>query len=169
MNKDLDLLYSALLLSLGQEYEHYQELSELVQEETTLLKQCTPEEVLGFNARKEQLLLSLQVATEMRVSATRRIASHLHLDEPVSMTKLMASAKDQTRQNLMDYREKIADLVRETEKRNAHNKDLINASLGHINNTLNYIHMLSASSSNYDRRGQVKAGNLHGRLISQAG
>ena len=40
MNKDLDYLYHALLLAMGQEYERYQELLSTIQEETDILKKC---------------------------------------------------------------------------------------------------------------------------------
>ncbi len=169
MNRDLDQLYNALLLSLGQEYEYYQELLKAVQEETLLLKRCTPEDITAFNSKNERLLLSIRVAAEMRAGAVSRIAASLHLDEPVSLTQLIGYAQDKFRKNLMDYQEKIADVVRRIGRCNEKNKGLINASLAHINNTINYIQTLTSPPPNYNRQGQIKAGNLQGRLISEAG
>jgi flagellar biosynthesis/type III secretory pathway chaperone len=169
MNKDLDFLYNSLLLSMGQECEHYEELLKAIKEETHVLKKSNLPDILEFNTRKERLLLSLNMASEMRMSAVKKIVSHLNLDEPVSMTQLIAYAQDHTRQNLTDYQEKFADMIAKIKKMNDHNKTLITFLLSHIGNTLNYINSITSSCPNYDQCGQVKARNLQGRLISQEG
>lgn len=169
MSKDLDSLYKALLLSMGREYEYYRELLDAVRKEATALKSCNSTDVLEFNTKNERLLLSLRMATERRMSAVSGISSELHLDEPVSMTQLIAYAQEQTRQDLIDYQEKFAEMIVQIEKANNRNKELIHVSLTHINNTINYINGLTSKNPNYDQRGQIRAGNLQGRLISQAG
>ena len=169
MNKDLDFLYNSLLLSMGQEYEHYQELLKTIEEESHILKKSNLADILDFNTKKERGLLSLSMATEMRLIAIKKIARHLNLDEPVSMTQLIAYAKNQTRQNLIQYQEKFSDLILQIQRINESNKSLIAFSISHLSNTLNYINSLTSSHSNYDRYGQIRAGNLQGRLISQEG
>ena len=109
------------------------------------------------------------MALEIRMSAINKIAAHLHLDEPVFMTQIIASAQNHIRKNLMDYQEKFADLIKQINKVNEKNKHLITFSLSQVNNTISYINSLTSSSLNYSPSGQIKAGNLHGRLISQAG
>jgi len=167
MNKDLDFLYNSLLLSTAQEYEHYQELLKTVEEESEVLKKSNLADILDFNTRKERVLLSLNMAQEMRMGEIKKIISHLNLDEPVSMAQLVAYAQNHTRQNLIDYQEKFAGLSTRIEKFNENNKDLISFSLAHITNTLNYINSLTSSSPHYDRYGQIKAGYLQGRVISR--
>ena len=167
MNKDLDFLYNSLLLSMGQEYEHYQELLKTIEEESHILKKSNLADILDFNTRKERVLLSLNMAQEMRMGEIKKIISHLNLDEPVSMAQLVAYAQNHTRQNLIDYQEKFAGLSTRIEKFNENNKDLISFSLAHITNTLNYINSLTSSSPHYDRYGQIKAGYLQGRVISR--
>jgi flagellar biosynthesis/type III secretory pathway chaperone len=169
MNKDLDLLYKSLILSMEQEYERYQELLEAVQEESKTLISCTAADIIDFNSRNDRLLLSVRMASEIRVNAINKIASGFHLEEPVTMGQLIAHAPVNTRQNLIDCQEKIADLVIEIRKTNNLNRELITSSLSHINNTLNYINSLTCPVPNYDRQGQIRAGNLQSRLISQAG
>lgn len=169
MNRELDLLYNALYLSLEQEYECYQEFLKSIKEEATLLKRCTAADLLELNARNERLLLSLGMASELRANAIKKITSHLHLDEPVTMGQLIAYAQNQTRQNLIHCQAKFADLIHRIKKANDHNKDLITFSLTHINNTLSYINSLFSVNPNYDYRGKIQAGNLQGRLISKAG
>lgn len=169
MNKDVDFLYKSLYLSMEQEYERYLELLEAIEEEADTLISCTPTDIIDFNSRNERLLLSVNMASEIRLNAIKKITSFLDLDEPVTMGQLISYAQDETRQNLIDYKEKFADLILKVQKTNNHNRALIEASLSHINNTLNYIGGLTCSSPNYDRHGQIGAGNLQSRLISEAG
>jgi flagellar biosynthesis/type III secretory pathway chaperone len=169
MNKDLDYLYHALLLAMGQEYERYQALLSSIQDETDILRKCVLDDIFSSNKKKEMVLQSLSIALEIRMSAINKIAEHLQIDEPVSMTQLIDSAQNHIRKNLMDYQEKFADLVKQINKANEKNKQLITFSLSQVNNTISYINSLTSSSLNYSPSGQIKAGNLHGRLISQAG
>ncbi len=154
---------------MGQEYERYQELLKTVQEETEILKKCVLTDILDCNSKKEMVLLSLNMALEMRMSALNKIAAHLHLDQPDFMTQIIVSALHHIRKNLIDYQEKIADLIKQIHKVNENNKQLITFSLSYVNNNISYINSLTSSSTNYTPSGQIKAGNLHGRLISQAG
>jgi flagellar biosynthesis/type III secretory pathway chaperone len=169
MNKDLDFLYKSLYLSMEQEYERYRELFQAVEEEADTLISCTSKDITDFNLKNERLLLSVKMASEIRMDAIKKITSHLHLDEPVTMAQLIAYAQDNIRQNLIDYKEKFADLILKIQQTNHHNRELISASLSHVNNTLNYIDRLTCPNPNYDQRGRIRAGNLQSRLISEAG
>jgi flagellar biosynthesis/type III secretory pathway chaperone len=169
MNKDLDYLYNALLIAMGQEYERYQELLETVKEETEILKKCILADILDCNMKKERVLLTINMALEMRMSALNKIVAHLHLDKPVFMTQIIVSAQHHIRKNLIDYQEKFADLIKQINKINESNKRLISFSLSQVGNTISYINSLTSSCLNYSPSGQIKARNLHGRLISQAG
>jgi tRNA isopentenyl-2-thiomethyl-A-37 hydroxylase MiaE len=167
MKKDLDFLYNSLLLSMGQEYENYQELLKTIEEESHILKKADLADILDFNTRKERALLSLNIVQEMRIAAIKKIALYLQLEEPVSITQLVAYAQSHTRQNLIDYQEKFAGLITRIEKINESNKELISFSLSHITNTLNYINILTSSNPHYDRYGQIKAEYLQGKVISR--
>jgi flagellar biosynthesis/type III secretory pathway chaperone len=85
------------------------------------------------------------------------------------MTQLAEYAQNAIRQNLIDYQEKFADIVSSIKAVNEKNKNLIQAMLSHTTNTLNYINKLTSPGPHYNRHGQVQAGNLQGRLISQEG
>jgi flagellar biosynthesis/type III secretory pathway chaperone len=171
MTKDLRFLYNALLLSLEQEYDRYKELFSAVEEESELFlnKSSTSADLDTFNKRHEQLIISLQMASDIRMSAIKKITDHLHFNEPVTMTLLISHAQDQIRQNLLNYQEKFTALILQIKKMNDRNKNLIAVSLSQINNTLSYINGLTCSSPSYDQRGHVRAGNLQSRLISKAG
>lgn len=169
MSKDLNFLYKSLYLSLEQEYERYRELFEAIQKEASLLISGDPKVIIDFNLNNERLLLSARIASDIRLEAINKITSFLHLDQTVTMGQLIAYAPANIRQNLIDYKEKFADMILKIQKTNNRNRDLIEVSISHINNTLNYIDSLTYANPNYDRHGQIRAGNLQSRLISEAG
>ena len=91
---------------MEQEYDRYQELLAAVEEEASALISCTAEDIRDFNSRNERLLLSVKMASEIRINAIKKITACLQLDEPVTMGQLIAYAGDKTRQNLIDCKEK---------------------------------------------------------------
>lgn len=169
MHQDINLLYESFILSLRQEYEQYEVLLKSLIEEASIMKKSSLENILENNARKELILLSLNMASQMRGKAAQKIAVHLHFDDPLSMTKITAHAPDNSRQILADYQEKFADVIEKIKKINEDNKNMIIFSLSHIRNTFNYINSLLSTNANYNHLGHIKAENLQGRLISQAG
>jgi flagellar biosynthesis/type III secretory pathway chaperone len=169
MQKNIDLLYESLLLFLKQEYEQYQALCKCLKEEALIMKKSKLENILASNARKEAIVLSLKVAAEMRDKAVNKIATHFNITQPISTSNIIAHTQGNTRQILFDYQEKFADVIEEIKKVNENNKNMISLSLSHTRNTLNYINSLLSSNPNYNHLGHIKAENLQGRLISQAG
>lgn len=169
MGMSAEILYDPLLFSLEREHEHCRELLGVVAEESDILKESSLPDILEFNAKKERVLLSLKMATEIRIAATEKMASDLDIEKPVSMTQLIACAPNSIRQKLVDSRGMFVGLLHDIERINETNKSLIRLSLSHLGGTLNYINSLAYSNSNYDQSGQMKAGESHGRLISQAG
>lgn len=169
MSRDIHYLYNSLLCALGQEYERYEELFEIIGEEAKVLKGCRLQEILDSNAKQERILLSISMASEMRAGAIKNIITHLNLEPPVTIHQIIACARPQIRQDLIQYHEKFSALKSRIEQFNETNKRLIHVSLSYVSNTLNYINILTSSKPHYDHCGQIKAGNLQGRLISQEG
>lgn len=169
MNKDLEFLFHSLIFAMAQEYENYQELLKTMEEEANTLKKCILQDILACNAKKETVLLSIQAATEMRTNAINKIATYLDIDKPLSLSQLIEQAPSPFRRRIAEYQEKFADLISLIDNANKNNKNLVTFSLSYINNTIYYINSLTSSCPNYNPAGQIKAGNLHGRLISQAG
>jgi flagellar biosynthesis/type III secretory pathway chaperone len=169
MDKQIASLYKSLLHTMNEELQCHERLSDLIHEETLVLRQSRLPDILDINARKAEAYRQSEAAAQRRVESIDRIVACLGLENPVSFAQLTACADVATRQILIGYREKFADMVRHIEKTNEINRQIITLTLAHVSNNLNFIHSISSSIPNYDQRGQIKAGNLQGRLISQAG
>jgi len=169
MDKDLDLLYQSLLFCLGQELERYQELLKLTQEEPEILIRSRLEDLQEFNARKERVLLSLQMAASIRLEAQGKITAHLRLKEPVSMRDLTDHTEGEIRQNLLNYQEQFTDLRTQIEKMNKDNQELIAFAISQVSILTNHINKLMSPPPSYNQQGYVTAPKLHGRLLTQEG
>lgn len=169
MDKKLDYLYSSLLLAMEQEHERYGELFNATKQETETLKRGLLADLLDSNNRKETALQSLNMAIETRMAVLNKIGDQLQLSAPSTLNQVITAAQSHYRKKLIDYQEKLADLIQKINKTNEHNKKLISFSLCQTTNTIQYINKLTSFYVNYTPSGQIQARNLHGRLISQAG
>ena len=163
------LLYKSLLRTLEEEVQHHERLLELIHEETLVLRKSLLPEILDITARKGEAYRQSEAAVQRRVESIDGIIAYLGLENPLSFSQLAACTDVATRQILIGYREKFTDIVCRIEKTNEINRQIIALTLAHVSNNLNYIHSISSKIPNYDHHGQIKAGNLQGRLISQAG
>ena len=165
----LDALYKRLMMTLNAEIQTHARLLKIILEETQVLRKSRLSDIVDIGAAKEKAFRESETAAHLRAEAVGYIIAHLGLDEPVSFVQLAAYADIATRQELTGYREKFADLVRRIEDANEVNRQIIALTLAHVSTNINFIHSISSSIPNYDQHGQIKAGNLQGRLISQAG
>ena len=162
-------LYKSLLQTLDEEMQYHERLLELIHEETLVLRKSFLPEILDISTRKGEAYRQSEAVVQRRVECIDSIIAYLGLEPPVSFAQLTACADVATRQILTGYREKFADIVCRIEKTNETNRQTIELTLAHVSNNLNFIHSISSSIPNYDHHGQIKAGKLQGRLISQAG
>jgi len=169
MDKPLESLYRQLVHTLDAELQSHDRLLKIIMEETQALRRSRLPEILDTGARKSDAFSHSEAAARRRSEAVGRIIAHLGIEAPVSFVQMAAYADVATRQVLTGYREKFADIVGRIEAANDINRRIIELTLAHVSNNINFIHNISSSIPNYDQHGQIKAGNLHGRLISQAG
>jgi len=169
VDNQLASLYGSLIHILDEELQSHTLLLKIILEETKVLRKSRLPEILDVGARKSDAFRQSEASAYRRVEAVGRIIARLGLEDPVSFVQLAAHADAATRQILTGYRDKFAGIVRQIEKSNEANRRIIALTLAHINKNINFINNISSSISNYDHHGQMKAGNLQGRLISRAG
>lgn len=169
MDKQLASLYGSLIHILDEELRCHERLLKVILEETQALRKGRLPGILDVGASKSDAFRKSEAAAHQRTESVGRIIAHIGVEAPVSFFQMAAYADVATRQVLTGYREKFADIVRRIEEANEINRQIITLTLAHINKNINFINNISSSISNYDHHGQVKAGNLQGRLISRAG
>ncbi|MFH1081239.1 MAG: flagellar protein FlgN [Pseudomonadota bacterium] len=168
-DKVLASLFQRLIHALDDELQSHAHLLEIILEETQALRKGRLPEILDVGAKKGDAFRQSEAAAHKRAETIAKIVAHMGLEASVSFVQMAACADIATRQVLTRYREKFADIVNRIEEANEINRQIIALTLAHVSNNLNFIHNISSSIPNYDQQGQIKAGNLQGRLISQAG
>lgn len=168
-DETLASLYNRLLDTLDDELQCHTNLLGIILEETQVLRKSRLPDILDIGARKGDAFRQSEAAAHRRAEAVGRIIARLGLDGPVSFIQMAAYADIATRQRLTGYRENFADRVRRIEEANEINRQIIALTLAHVSHNINFINNIWTSIPNYDQNGQIKAGNLQGRLISQAG
>jgi flagellar biosynthesis/type III secretory pathway chaperone len=166
---DNQFLYSTIIEALRDELECHRRLLGIIREETQALRRGLPPDVIEIGNRKGEAFAEAETATRRRTEIVHRITARLGFGAPVSLTQLADHADLETRQILTGYREKFADILHSIKSVNESNRRMIALTLDHINHHIHFVRRMTAALRHYDQNGQIRDGNLHGGLISQAG
>lgn len=163
-------LCNSLLTVLEKEIEIYRELLTAVAEERKILTQPSVASLQQNNAQKETIVLKARMLEEARTGIVKKISRQLKLaDEKINFTLLEQYLDENQRKAFRDRRKMLATLVGHVGRINEENRDLIDASLHHVKNSVDFIARLMSPSPVYQRSGQVQSGRLNGRLINRRG
>jgi flagellar biosynthesis/type III secretory pathway chaperone len=162
-------LYSPLIEALKDEIESHACLLDIIRAETRALKENRLSEVLDIGAKKNDAYMQTLAAAHRRMETFNRVVARLGFETPVTFMQLAVCADVQTRQILMDHREIFADILHGIGNANEANRQIIASTLAHIKHHIHFIRTITATMPHYDQHGQIREGNLHGGLISQAG
>jgi flagellar biosynthesis/type III secretory pathway chaperone len=166
---DKHSLYSPLIEALKDEIKSHACLLDVIREETRVLSQNRLPDLLDIGVKKGDVFRRTEAVTHRRTEIMNHIIAFLGIEAHASVTQLAALADVQNRQILTDYREKFADILCGIESANEANRQIIASTLAHINHHIHFIRRITATLPHYDQHGQIRDGNLHGGLISQAG
>lgn len=169
MNNETTLLYRSLLHQMAAELQIHEDLLDCIDRETRTMRRGKLTEILDVGVMKEKAMRNSEAAMRQRTFCMRQIIAHLGLQEPVGFAQVVAHADLETRQELTDCREKIADITGRIGNINEINRQTITSMLDHVGKNIRFINNISSSLPNYDRHGQIRAGNLQGRMLSKAG
>ena len=163
-------LCASLLAVLEKEIEICRELLTAVSGERSILTRPSVASLQQSNARKETLVLKTRMIEEARTGIVKKIARQLNLDEEkINFTILAQFLKEDQRLALQDRRKTLATLAGQVGRINEENRNLIDASLQHLKNSVDFLAGLMSTDPVYHRNGQVRADRLNGRLINRKG
>lgn len=163
-------LCGSLLAVLEKEIETYRELLTAVSGERSMLTRPLAASLQQSNARKETIVLKARMIEEARAGIVKKIARQLNFDEEkINFAILSQFLEEDQRRALQDRRETLANLAGQVGRVNEENRSLIDASLQHVNNSLDFLARLMSPGSVYQRDGRVPADRLNGRLINRKG
>jgi flagellar biosynthesis/type III secretory pathway chaperone len=170
IDREIPSLCGSLIAILEKEIEIYRELLAAVAEERNVLIRPSAASLQQSNVQKETLVLKTRMIEEARAGIVKKIAQRLNLDEEkINFTVLTRFLEEDQRKALQERREMLANLAGQVGRINEENRNLIDASLQHLKNSLDFLAGLMSQGSAYQRNGQVPANRLNGRLINRKG
>ena len=170
VNRAIPSLCASLLAVLEKEIEICRELLAAVSGERSILTRPSLASLQQSNAQKETLVLKTRMIEEARTGIIKKIARQLNFDEEkINFTILAQFLEEDQRRALQDRRETLATLACQVGRINEENRNLIDASMQHLKNSVDFLAGLMSTDSVYHRNGQVPADRLNGRLINRKG
>jgi flagellar biosynthesis/type III secretory pathway chaperone len=165
-----DSIFISLIDILGKELDVYQELKRTIIYEKRILKKPSLEELNHNNAVKENIILKARMLGEARTTVLKKIARNLDLEvKKVKLTQIAEYAGPEQRKEIEEIRDNLSIVSREVNALNAANKDLLDASLGNIKSSLDFINSIIFSESIYLENGQMKSGHRNGSYLHKVG
>jgi hypothetical protein len=163
-------IFASLIEILRKELAVYQELKSTIIYEKKILKKPTLDELNHNNALKENIILKARMLTEARTNVLKKIARNLDLStNGIKLTQLAGFACSEQRKEIEDIRDDLALISREINALNTANKNLLDASMGNIKNSLDFINSIMSSESVYLECGKMKSVQKNGTYFHKEG
>lgn len=163
-------LCDSLLSVLRKEIEVYGELEEAMAQERSVLERPSLKGLQESNARKETCLLKTKLLEEVRTKIVGKIARSLHVsEEEVRFSTLLSCTEGPLKEDLRECRLRLREVLHRIRETNRGNRALIDESLTGVQHSMSFIHNLLSQGSTYMDSGQLRAGNLNGRIYSRKG
>ncbi len=163
-------IFASLIDILRKELMVYQELRSTIIYEKKILNKPVLEELNRNNALKENIILKARMLGEARTTVLKKIARNLDLDtKDIKLTQLAGYAGSEQRKEIEEIRDNLSIISREVNALNAANKDLLDASLGNIKSSLDFINSIISSETVYLESGKMKSGQRNGTYLHKVG
>jgi flagellar biosynthesis/type III secretory pathway chaperone len=163
-------LYDALIAVLRKEISVCEELYTAIDHERGVLVRTSHRELFESNARKETSILKTRMLDEVRAGVVRKIARSLGRErEDMNLSTLIHHAPEPFKEELRECQTVLRSLFRKIHEANTRNRDLMEASLHYIENSISFISNMMSPDSTYAVSGRMKPTRPSGRICSKKG
>lgn len=134
-----------LLNILDEELKMYKEILDLSNRKTDLLKGNKVKELEAMTKEEESLVAVIIDKEKIRIQEVKNICKRYGKPEKSLKIEELCEFVDNSKEELMNYKNEITEILKELQKVNKINSSLINSSLEYINFAVN---MLTETSKN---------------------
>jgi flagellar biosynthesis/type III secretory pathway chaperone len=167
---ELPSLCDALLTTLKREIAAYENIFDAVRHEQSVLAKPSPNTLMESNSRKEEAILGAKNIEDMRQSIVRKLADALRLPTGQVHLSMIANTADPGRKAaLRQCQADLTSLLVRIRDLNDHNRNLIEASISCVRNSMELITTLMTRGGDYVKTGQLRSEPLQGRILSREG
>jgi flagellar biosynthesis/type III secretory pathway chaperone len=170
MKNELYSLYDSLISILGKEIDVCGELHTALLHERMILAGSSADELYASNARKEACIVKAGMLEDARTQLIRKIAAALGIaGRKVTLSALLSHGDNGRKKELSECRSTLRSLLTEIQELNEKNRMLLDASLSHVQRSINFLGQLIYPAATYLNTGQLKGTNLNGKIVSREG
>jgi len=170
MNNTLHSLYDPLISVLRKEIEVCRELHASLMHEREILAGSSADELHASNARKEACILKAGMLEDARTQLIGKIATTLGLEgRNVTLSSLLSHGDNGRKKELKECRSVLRSLLTDINELNERNKMFLDASLSHVQRSIDFLGQLIYPGGTYLNTGRLKATNLNGQIVSREG
>jgi len=170
MNNKLNSLYDPLISVLRKEIEVCGELHSSLMHEREILAGSSADELHASNARKEACILKAGMLEDARTQLIGKIAATLGLEgREITLSALLSHGGDGRKKELKECRSVLRSLLTGINELNEKNKMFLDASLSHVQRSIDFLGQLIYPGGTYLNTGRLKATNLNGKIVSREG
>jgi len=170
MDNTLYPLYDPLISVLRKEIEVCGELHASLVHEREILAGSSADELYESNARKEACILKAGMLEDARTKLIGKIAAELGLEgKEMTLSTLLSHGDDRRKKELKKCRSVLRSLLTDINELNERNKLFLNASLSHVQRSIDFLGQLVYPGATYLNTGRLKTTNLNGKIVSREG
>jgi hypothetical protein len=163
-------IFTSLIEILKKELAVYSELKNTIICEKKIITKPTLDELNHNNALKENIILKARMLEEARINILKKIARNLDIStESIKLTQLAGYAGPEQSAEIEKIRDDLVLISREINALNAVNKDLLDASMGNIKCSLDFMTSIMCSESVYLKCGKMNAAHHNGKILHKEG
>ncbi|MBN2688603.1 MAG: flagellar protein FlgN [Deltaproteobacteria bacterium] len=162
--------FDTLVMTLEDEIRLYRQLYRSLQSEHELLVTLSMDELKKNNKEREKLMAMAGSLKDARNAVVSDMASYFECDmKDISLTDLISHADDRHRGQLEECRSVLRSLVPAVLEINGKNMSLIDSSVQHTNNSIEFLRDMMAPVHTYEETGHIRKDKSNGRIISKVG
>jgi flagellar biosynthesis/type III secretory pathway chaperone len=162
--------FDTLVTTLEDEIRLYRQLYRSLESEHKLLVMLSMDELKKNNEERETLLATAGSLNYTRAAVVSDMASYFEWDtKDISLTDLISHADDRHRGQLEECRSVLRSLVQAVLEINGKNMALIDSSVQHTNNSIEFLRDMMAPVHTYEETGKIRKDKSNGRILSKVG
>jgi flagellar biosynthesis/type III secretory pathway chaperone len=165
-----EAIFSSLIDVLKRELIIFQELKNVIGAEKKILIKPSLDELNHSNAVKENIILKARMLEETRLNIFKKIARLLDInDSGIKLKRLAEYVGAAQGEEIKQLANELFLMSADINTLNEANKNLMDVSLGCIQNSLDFITSMISSQTVYMGTGQVKTINDNGKFLRTEG
>ncbi|WP_432407087.1 flagellar protein FlgN [Wukongibacter sp. M2B1] len=161
MNKSVE----QLMIALTKEHEMYQEVLEIARKKRNVIVEGKIKELDGITGKEQAMILSIGKLENIRESILKNIVKELNVDNIQNISGLAKYLDDETKNEILAIRDKLAETLKMVKEENDLNSKLIEQSLEYIEFNKNILTTLENRGSTYGSDADEKDVNVKSNLF----